>query len=77
MAVLAVALIMGAVRVTVAQEEDTNATTVAYWKLGITNANPYNVTYTYGVPDLATNVGQGIHQGTNSAIPASVQDLWV
>jgi hypothetical protein len=75
-AAFAVGLVLGGIGVAQALEEDTNLTTVAYWKLAITNANPYNVAYTIGVPDLATNVGQGIHQGTNSAIPASVQDLW-
>jgi Concanavalin A-like lectin/glucanases superfamily/Laminin G domain len=76
-AILSAAIFLSGMGAVLAQEEDTNATTVAYWKLGITNANPYNVTYAYGVPDLATNVGQGVHQGTNSAIPASVQDLWI
>ncbi|HXA45767.1 MAG TPA: LamG-like jellyroll fold domain-containing protein [Candidatus Angelobacter sp.] len=77
LAAVAAALLLGAIGYAQADEEDTNITTVAYWKLAITNSNPLNLNYGFGVPDLATNAGQGIYPGTNSAVPASVQDLWI
>jgi hypothetical protein len=77
LAAAAAALLLGAIGYAQASEQDTNITTVAYWKLAITNSNPLNLNYGAGIPDLATNVGQGAIPGTNSAVPASVQDLWI
>ena len=58
-----------------AQEVDTNATTVAYWKLSALSTIPENTVSGVGIPDLATNVGQGTLANTN-IVPASVQNLW-
>jgi hypothetical protein len=77
LAAVAAALLLGAIGYAQANEQDTNITTVAYWKLAITNSNPLNLSYGVGVPDLATNVGQGTIPGTNNAVPPSVQDLWI
>ena len=58
-----------------AQEADTNATTVAYWKFG--GAADIALSPTgVGISDLATNAGQGIAEPGTGAAPAAVQDLW-
>lgn len=72
---LAVALILGGAGIVQADEEDTNATTVAYWKLGALATVPENSLFGSGILDLATNVGQGTLANT-SIVPASVQNLW-
>ena len=75
LAALSAALILGGMGAVQAQEADTNATTVAYWKLGAAasvSLSPGGK----GILDLATNVGQGTVAGTISGVPLSVQDLW-
>ena len=74
-AALAAALCTGAAGVALAQEADTNATTVAYWKLGALNTIDLSPSGN-GILDLATNVGQGTIPGTVPGVPVSVQDLW-
>jgi len=74
-AALAAALFAGAAGVAFAQESDTNATTVAYWKLGAAATVPLSPSGS-GILDLATNAGQGTIPGTVSGVPLSVQDLW-
>ena len=74
-AVVVAALLMSAIGLAVAQEADTNLTTVAYWKLGGANSislSPSGV----GNLDLATNTGQGITPPGTGLAPATVQDLW-
>jgi hypothetical protein len=58
-----------------AQEADTNATTVAYWKLNAASAISENPITGVGIPDLATNVGQGT-LGDAGVAPVSVDNLW-
>jgi hypothetical protein len=79
MAVFSAALILGVMQVALAQEEDTNATTIAYWKFnGLSTNIPYaSGLTTNGIPDLATNVGQGTLTGAATDVPASVDDLYV
>ncbi len=75
MAALAAALIMGALGHAQANEEDTNLTTIAYWKLATANSialSPSGL----GILDLATNTGQGITPPGTGNAPATVQDLW-
>jgi len=75
LAVLSAALILSA-GAAIAQEADTNATTVAYWKLNGTAPialSPSGI----GMLDLATNVGQGVIPGTVPGVLVSEQDLWV
>ncbi len=74
-AALAAALCVGASGVAFAQESDTNATTVAYWKLGAAASVTLSPSGN-GILDLATNAGQGTIPGTVSGVPVSVQDLW-
>jgi hypothetical protein len=78
--VLSAALIMGATRVALAQaasgEEDTNLTTVAYWKFNGLSPIPENPVTGVGFLDLATNVGQGTVPGSG-VVPPSVQNLWM
>src|SRR5579884_3535710 len=79
MAVLSAALILSTMQVALAQEEDTNATTIAYWKFnGLSTNIPYaSGLTTNGIPDLATNLGQGTLTGAATGVPASVDDLYV
>jgi len=78
LAAVAAALLLGAIGYAQAQEEDTNITTVAYWKLANTNTDPNNVIFGLGIPDLATNTGQGVVPGIDGLpVPVSVQNLWV
>ncbi len=74
-AALAAVLCASAAGVAFAQESDTNATTVAYWKLGAAATVPLSPSGN-GILDLATNAGQGTIPGTVSGVPVSVQDLW-
>jgi len=72
-AILSAALLLGAIGIAVADEQDPSANTVAYWKFGGTSAvaeSPSGV----GFLDLATNVGQGTLTGTASVLP-SVDNL--
>ena len=73
---IAAALILSGVGTVRAQEADTNATTVAYWKFGGTAAVPENAATGVGILDLATNAGQGVLTGT-APVAASVENLWV
>jgi hypothetical protein len=75
-AALAATLILGGIGVVQALEADTNATTVAYWKLGGVNSIALSPSGN-GILDLATNPGQGTIAGTISGVPLSVQDLWL
>lgn len=60
-----------------AQEADTNITTVAYWKMNQLSANiPSSTGLTNGIPDLATNPGQGVLTGSAPA-SAAEDDLYV
>ncbi len=74
-AALAATLILGGIGVVQASEADTNATTVAYWKLGGVDGIALSPSGN-GILDLATNTGQGTIAGTVSGVPLSVQDLW-
>jgi hypothetical protein len=67
--------ILGGMDTLIAQEADTNATTVAYWKLSGASSIPENPVTGVGIPDLATNAGQGTLANA-SIVPASVQNLW-
>jgi hypothetical protein len=68
-AVISVALVFTSIGIVRAQVADTNATSVAYWKLqGEITDN--NAPQSYSVPDLATNVGQGTLTGM-------LPNLWV
>jgi len=69
-----VACLLGAAAGALAQEADTNATTVAYWKLGGATPIAENGD-ALGVLDLATNVGQGV-VSNSGLVPPSVQNLW-
>ena len=76
-AILAIAALSGWTGVARAQEADTNATTIAYWKMNQWSTNiPVGTDLTHGIADLATNAGQGILTG-GAAAPASVEDLYV
>lgn len=70
------AALLGAIGVAFADEEDPSTNTVAYWKFGNTNAVVESISGV-GFLDLATNLGQGISNGTASVygIPASVDNL--
>ena len=74
--VLAAALIGAAIPVAWANEQDTNLTTVAYWKFNTLSPIPENPVTGVGFLDLATNVGQGTVLGSG-VVPPSVQNLWV
>jgi hypothetical protein len=74
-AALVATLMVGGISVVQALEADTNATTVAYWKLGGVNSITLSPSGN-GILDLATNAGQGTIAGTVSGVPLSVQDLW-
>jgi hypothetical protein len=74
-AALAATLILGGMGVVQAAEADTNAPTVAYWKLNGVNSIALSPSGN-GILDLATNTGQGTVAGTVSGVPLSVQDLW-
>ena len=74
LAVLSVALVLSAMGA-IAQEADTNATTIAYWKLNGANNIALSPGGT-GFLDLATNTGQGITPPGTGLAPATVQDLW-
>jgi hypothetical protein len=74
-AAMGAALFLGVTGVALAQEADTNSTTVAYWKLGAVASVPLSPSGN-GILDLATNAGQGTIPGTVSGVPVSVQDLW-
>lgn len=71
---LSTALILSAASV-FASEEDTNATTIAYWKLNAVDSIALSPSG-YGILDLATNAGQGIPLPGTGLAPATVQDLW-
>ena len=70
------ATLLGAVGIAMADEEDTSTNTVAYWKFGGTSPVAESISG-IGILDLATNLGQGISNGTASTlgIPASVDNL--
>jgi hypothetical protein len=74
-AALTAALVLGGLAVVQAQEADTNATTIAYWKFGGPGTVPLSPSGS-GILDLATNAGQGIPLPGTGLAPASVQDLW-
>ncbi len=73
---LASTLIFGALGYAWADEEDTSTNTIAYWKFGATAPVVESISGV-GVLDLATNLGQGMSNGTASTmgIPASVDNL--
>jgi hypothetical protein len=76
-AVLAIAALSGTTGIVRAQEADTNLTTIAYWKMNLLSTNiPFAGGPTVGIPDLATNVGQGVLAG-NAPASASEDDLYV
>ena len=72
---LSAALLMSGSWVASALEADTNATTVAYWKLGGINSIALSPSGN-GILDLATNTGQGTIAGTVAGVPLSIQDMW-
>jgi len=74
LAVLSAALVLSAGGA-IALEADTNATTIAYWKLNAANTIALSPGGT-GILDLATNTGQGITPPGTGLAPATVQDLW-
>ena len=74
-ALLCAALLISGSWVASALEADTNATTVAYWKLGAMNSIALSPSGN-GILDLATNTGQGTIAGTAPGVPLSIQDLW-
>src|SRR5665213_2182450 len=70
-------LILGRMGVAQAQEADTNLTTIAYWKMNQLSTNIiYSGGLTIGIPDLATNVGQGTQTGS-APVAAAEDDLFV
>jgi hypothetical protein len=73
---LAAALVLGGVSVMQADEQDASTNTLAYWKFGGTNSVVESISG-IGILDLATNVGQGMTNGTAATfgIPASVDNL--
>jgi hypothetical protein len=74
-AIFSAILLVGAAGVAFANQPDPSTNTVAYWKFGNTSAL---VEYSgVGFLDLATNVGQGMSNGTAATfgIPASVDNL--
>jgi Concanavalin A-like lectin/glucanases superfamily len=73
---LTAALVLNLGGIAIAQEEDTNATTVAYWKFSGATSIAENPVTGVGIPDLATNIGQGVLIGSG-AVPASVDNLWI
>src|SRR5271165_7306245 len=73
--ILSTAFILSAGGV-IAQEADTNATTIAYWKLSTAYTNVPLSPGGSGSLDLATNAGQGITPPGTGLAPATVQDLW-
>ena len=70
------ALFVSAAGIAVADEEDTSTNTVAYWKFGGVSPVMESISGV-GILDLATNVGQGMSNGTAATfgIPASVDNL--
>jgi hypothetical protein len=74
-ALLSAALLLCGMAAALAQEADTNATTVAYWKFNAANNIALSPGGT-GFLDLATNAGQGITPPGTGLAPATVQDLW-
>jgi hypothetical protein len=74
LAVLSAALVLSAGGA-IALEADTNATTIAYWKLPAANSIALSPSGN-GILDLATNTGQGITPPGTGLAPATVQDLW-
>lgn len=70
------ATLLGATGIAMADEEDTSTNTLAYWKFGGTSPVAESISGV-GILDLATNLGQGISNGTASTfgIPASVDNL--
>lgn len=75
---LSAAFVLSAIGVALAQEADTNLTTIAYWKMNQWSTNiPNGTGLTHGIPDVATNVGQGVLTGNATAAPASEDDLYV
>jgi hypothetical protein len=74
-AAMAAAFILGGMAVVQADEEDTNATTIAYWKLSPVDSIALSPSGS-GFLDLATNAGQGITPPGTGLAPATVQDLW-
>jgi hypothetical protein len=74
-ALLSAALLLCGMGGVFAQEADTNATTVAYWKFNAANNIALSPGGT-GFLDLATNAGQGITPPGTGLAPATVQDLW-
>ena len=60
---LASTLIFGALGYAWADEEDTSTNTIAYWKFGATAPVVESISGV-GVLDLATNLGQGMSNGT-------------
>jgi hypothetical protein len=69
------AVLLGGMGLVQAQEADTNATTVAYWKMSGANSIALSPSGN-GISDLATNTGQGITPPGTGLAPATVQDLW-
>src|SRR5271166_330032 len=75
-AILSAALLLGAIGMAFADEEDPSTNTVAYWKFGGTSPvveSPSGI----GILDLATNVGQGTLNGSasNYMVLPSVDNL--
>jgi len=75
-AALAATLILGGASVIQADEEDASTNTIAYWKFGGTSPVVESISGV-GISDLATNVGQGMSNGTASTfgILSSVDNL--
>jgi hypothetical protein len=76
LAAVAAVLLLGAIGYAQANEQDPSPTTVAYWKFGATSAVPESISGV-GILDLATNVGQGVLNGSasNLNVAASVDNL--
>ncbi|MFZ0828433.1 MAG: LamG-like jellyroll fold domain-containing protein [Verrucomicrobiia bacterium] len=64
-AILSAALVLGAIGIAFADEQDPSTNTVAYWKFSGTSAVVESLSGV-GILDLATNVGQGTLNGSAS-----------
>jgi hypothetical protein len=78
-AMLSVAFVLTGISVVLAQEADTNLTTIAYWQFNNENTTPPELSGEPAILDLATNVGQGVLNGSasNYNVSASVDNLVV